>query len=501
MLSKNHLLAFLTFSLLSALTLGASENQRLIILADMGNEPDEEQQMTHMIVCSNEFEIEGLIAVTGKYLRPESSDPYKRITHPELLTGIINAYEKVLPNLKLHADGWQDPDYLRSVVTSGQPGYGIADVGPGNSSPGSKLITKVLLEDDPRPVWIVVNAGSNTLAQALFDYRENHSKRKVDAFVSKIRVFENGAQDDAGAWICKNFPDIKWYRSNYQTYCYGGPNPNWAIAEGDTENPLGPYTWEPYAYNFIGQHQWALEHINGDHGPLSATWPLRQFHNGRITFLEGGGTIPWLGLVAKGLWDMEHPEWGGWAGRFGREKVTNYWSRHKDIIESEKNNTPFSLYREEEDSWVNPENGDVYEDSIFVPVWRWRRAFYNNFVARMDWCVKPYEEANHYPLAVLNGDPSRTIVRMKAKPGQALRLDAKGSKDPDGDAIEFSWYPYPEAGTYEGPLSIDTPNASKIDYTIPSDASGKQIHIILEVKDLNPIASLFAYRRVVIDVE
>lgn len=46
--------------------------QRLIILADMGNEPDEVQQMTHMIVCSNEFDIEGLIAVTGKYLRPES---------------------------------------------------------------------------------------------------------------------------------------------------------------------------------------------------------------------------------------------------------------------------------------------------------------------------------------------------------------------------------------------------------------------------------------------
>ena len=42
---------------------------RLIILADMGNEPDEEQQMVHMLMYSNEFDIEGLIAVTGKYLK------------------------------------------------------------------------------------------------------------------------------------------------------------------------------------------------------------------------------------------------------------------------------------------------------------------------------------------------------------------------------------------------------------------------------------------------
>ena len=57
----------------------ASATSRLIILADMGNEPDEEQQMAHMIMCSNEFELEGLIAVSGIYLRPEAKDPYRRV--------------------------------------------------------------------------------------------------------------------------------------------------------------------------------------------------------------------------------------------------------------------------------------------------------------------------------------------------------------------------------------------------------------------------------------
>jgi hypothetical protein len=82
----------------------ASSRHRLIILADMGNEPDEEQQMAHMLVCSNEFDLDGLIAVTGKFLRARP--------RPELLLKLIGGYEKVLPNLKLHAQGWPTAEYL-----------------------------------------------------------------------------------------------------------------------------------------------------------------------------------------------------------------------------------------------------------------------------------------------------------------------------------------------------------------------------------------------------
>ena len=113
--------------------------------------------MVHMIMCSNEFELEGLIAVTGKYLRPESRDPYKQVTHPELFVNIIDAYAKVLNNLKKHASGWQDPGYLKSIVAAGQKGYGIADVGDGKTSPGSELIIKVVTKADPRPNWMVVH--------------------------------------------------------------------------------------------------------------------------------------------------------------------------------------------------------------------------------------------------------------------------------------------------------------------------------------------------------
>ncbi len=473
---------------------------RLIILADMGNEPDEVQQMAHMIMCSNEFELEGLIAVSGIYLRPESKDPYRRVLHPELFAEIIDAYAKVYPNLQKHASGWRSPEYLHSIVTTGQPGYGFEAVGEGKSSPGSELIIKAVTKDDTRPLWIVVNAGSNTLAQALHDYQATHSQSEVDAFVARLRVFENGAQDNCGAWICNRFPNIHWLRSNYQTYCYGGPSHEGAINHTGDRQAIGPHTWEPYAYSFIGQHQWALEHIKGNHGPLGKVWPVRQFGNGHISFLEGGGTIPWLGLVNKGLFSIDHPHWRGWSGRFSREKVQNYMSKHKRVREDEEKVGDFSLYKEAADRWINPENGDEYND-VFTPVWRWRRAFFNNFKCRMDWCLNPYDKANHHPAAAFQGDRSNAIIRRQAKPGQTIRLDASATTDPDGDRVDIRWYTYPEAGTYDGNVTILGSEQARAGVIIPADAAGKQIHVILEVKDLNPIASLFDYRRVVIDVE
>jgi hypothetical protein len=46
----------------------ADEKFRLVVLADMGNEPDEMQQMVHLMMYNNEIDLEGLIAVTGIWL-------------------------------------------------------------------------------------------------------------------------------------------------------------------------------------------------------------------------------------------------------------------------------------------------------------------------------------------------------------------------------------------------------------------------------------------------
>jgi hypothetical protein len=60
----------------------ASPKSRLIVMADMGNEPDEEQQMAHLLMCANMVDLEGLITWSGKYLRADRTDGRTKV-HPE----------------------------------------------------------------------------------------------------------------------------------------------------------------------------------------------------------------------------------------------------------------------------------------------------------------------------------------------------------------------------------------------------------------------------------
>lgn len=308
----------IVFLCIGQLLIAQSSKHRLIILADMGNEPDEEQQMVHMLMCSNEFDLEGLIAVSGKYLHSQHRLTERQRLYPDLFEKLIGGYSQVIDNLKIHAKGWPEPQYLKSIVAAGQKGYGMSDVGLGKSTEGSKLLIKCFEKEDPRLIYIVVNAGSNTLAQALNDYKSSHTKENLISVVSKLRVFENGAQDNAGAWICANYPEIHWTRSNYQTYAYGGPAWSWGSTKDDDKK--GPHSWKPFSYNATGQHQWALEHIK-NHGALGGLFPLRETPTGKLVFIEGGGTIPWLGLIHQGLSNISQPSWGGWSGRFSKEKI------------------------------------------------------------------------------------------------------------------------------------------------------------------------------------
>jgi hypothetical protein len=136
----------------------------------------------------------------------------------------------------------------------------------------------------------------------------------------------------------------------------------------------------------------------------------------------------------------------------------------------------------------------------FAPLWRWREAYANDFKARMDWCVAEHHQASHNPIAVFMGDENRTVCRLRARPGERIQLDATGSSDPDGDSLTYRWGVYPKAGTYEGEVSIDDVARPVATLSLPDDAQGKQIHVILAVTDQNEIAPLTAYRRIVIDV-
>ena len=463
----------------------APAKHRMIVLTDMLNEPDDSQTMVRLLMYANEMDIEGLIAVSGCHLYAGKPDGRNRV-HSEEIASRVEAYGLVRDNLLKHAPGWPTKEHLLSKVSAGPDGYGMGAVGDGNSTSGSKLIIEALEKPDPRPIDFCVNAGANVLAQALWDYRKTHTKEQLAALIRKIRVYDDSGQDNTAAWISHEFPDMLITRSE-QVFGFMGHR--------------GPYVWQPYPDTNAGQHEWTREHVQTNHGPLGATYPDRLFPRG-LVFLEGGGTSTWIGLVNHGLYDPQQITWGGWGGRFEgkREHIPAGQKLVHELGATEEPYKPFLMYRDAVDKWTDPETGKVYNDR-WTAIQRWRRAFQNDFQGRMDWCVKEYKEANHHPVAAFGKDRSGTIVRLTSSPGKRIRLDASASKDPDNDALNFRWYVYPEAGTYPGAPDITGAGEKVAGITIPQDAGGKQIHVILEVQDKSPIVSLFAYRRVVIDVK
>jgi hypothetical protein len=480
------------------------ETHRLIILTDMENEPDDSQTMVKLLMYSNEIDIEGLIAVTSTWL--------KDVVFPESIEDRIHAYGTVMDNLRKHAAGWPTVEYLLSRTAGGQVGCGMEAVGDGKESKGSEIIIQAVDKDDPRPVWVAINAGSNTLAQALWTVRQKRSEEELKRFISKIRVYDDSGQDDAGAWMCHTFPDLFYIRSRAQVFGLFGPTLD-----------SGPKPWLP-----LDQWDWAEMHIRTRHGALGALYPQRIFKNGKFAFMDGGGTTTWLGLVNKGLFVPEQITWGGWGGRFSNKKEQVPAGQFA-VDATEGKYAPWAMYPEAKDDsfeWEEKEVWDSfsgvqgekkYDWKTFAPLWRWRVGYTNDFKARMDWCVTDFMHANHHPVIDFYGDTKRTVVYLEAEPGEKVFLDASGTYDPDDrikshdghgkyvgvgrdDKLTFKWYCYPEAGTYGSSVDVKENAKSIAHVTIPKDAKGKQIHVILEVTDDDQDAPLTSYRRIVMNI-
>src|SRR5881628_1694471 len=108
---------FLILSLLLATVAATKERPRLCVLTDIGGDPDDQQSMVRLMVYSNEFEIEGLIASASG----TPGELKQSITQPDLIRKIVAAYGEVRPNLLRHAQGWPTMEYLMEHIKSGNP--------------------------------------------------------------------------------------------------------------------------------------------------------------------------------------------------------------------------------------------------------------------------------------------------------------------------------------------------------------------------------------------
>jgi hypothetical protein len=481
MRSKLILLTFVfmtTVVLQSEILAQQSTRSRLIVLTDIEADPDDSQTLIRLLLYSNQIDIEGLIAVTSIHQKARVA--------PETIRKIINGYGKVQPNLLKHEAGYPTTQTLLPTVKQGLPAFGMEGVGKGKDSEGSEWIIKMLENGDTRPIWISVWGGPNCLAQALWKIRDTRSAEDAKRLISQLRVYTISDQDDTGYWIRKNFPDLFYIVSpgNYGTSTWVAIN---RVIKG--------------ANNEVVSNKWLSENIQQGHGPLGALYP-------DVAYGMEGDTPSWLMLIPNGLNNNAVPNYGSWGGRYELYQPEPLKTSVPPIF------TGGGAYEAEtRPIWTNADDmfsprvpgkfgraiqidTGSYNDNQ-VSLWRWREDFQNDFAARMDWCTKSYEDANHPPVVRINEPEEFTV-----KSGAFFKLDADGSYDPDGDNLSYWWFQYPEAGTYKGivnfgPYSENLYNVHTI--KAPEVTSPQTVHFILKVTDKgNP--PLSRYKRVIVTV-
>lgn len=442
------------------------QKPRLIVLTDIGQDPDDEQSLVRLLHYANEFQIDGLIATSDNNYSHESP-----VIREDIIMKMVDDYEKIEQNLKIHAD-FPDASTIRKTIKKGNNKGGDTVpldqfIGKGFDTEGSDWIISVIDRDDSRPVNIAVWGGACDLAQALWKVKNTRTSEELNKFISRIRVFFIGLQDTSNQWLIDQFPEL------------------WLIVADSPED-----NWESsYRGMFWGgdmsltSRDWIDQNIH-HHTALADNYPDTTYTGGSKRnphrALKEGDTPSFLFFVENGLNVSEHPQWGGWGGRY-EEIRTNFFGDASD-----------SFFDISADKEINSPRATVF---------RWRTDFQNDFAARVDWGKSnSFEKANHPPKIFLNGQSDKNPLIIKCNQSEIIALDASASIDTDNNWLKWEWIYYREAGNYDGELHVEQSQDGKAEIQIPKDASGKTLHVILRLSD-DGEPSLCSYQRVVVQVK
>ncbi|WP_238857881.1 DUF1593 domain-containing protein [Poritiphilus flavus] len=481
--------------------LAQSQSGKLRTVVTTDGEIDDVDTFLRYLLYTNEFDTEGLIYSSSmwhwkgdeKGTKFTSEMEMTRNIYGEDLTNLrwpgtnwiqelLTEYKKVHPNLLLHDTNYPSSEELLAVVKVGNIDFeGEME----QRTEGSELIAQKLLDDDPREIFLQAWGGTNTIARALKSIEEDHSKTKnwkdIKEKVSRKAIIYTIMDQDATYknYIGPNWPEIRVFYNANQFWCFAYP---WKKVVPKSQQPYlegsfmgpniinnhGPLLKKYYAYGDGQKQEGDPNHFEGDISKIANT---DRGSFSKYDFISEGDSPAFLHLVDVGLDNYSDPSRGGWSGRF---------------VQSEEN--PFKYEDGKASADFNPESGEM--DPRY-PQTRWIKAMQLDFAARADWCVKPFDEANHPPkIRISEGNT------LSVKAGEELTIHFSAS-DPDDHKVAFSAWCYAEAG--DGAVQIESQEASaKI--KIPANAEqGAKYHIIVEGTDTG-FPALTRYQRVILEV-
>ena len=454
----------------------AVEKPRVIVTSD--GEIDDECSMVRFLLYANEFDVEGIVKTSSQYHwqgHKWAGDDWEK--------PIYEAYATLYPNLIKHDPRYPTVEYLNSITKMGN----VSKDGEMTLvTAGSQHIVDVLLDaSDNRPIWLQAWGGMNSIARALKTIEEKHPD-KMEVVAGKIRFYFIWEQDKTFQsyirehWATPyNIPTI--ISDQFITFGYWWQR--WNMPK------------EPDAYL---REPWMKENIfrNMNNNPLLAIYNAKTKTKlkGKEDFIGEGDSPSFIHQIPTGLRSTESPDWGGWGGRY----VLIRESTWLDEVPVEGYTYPSGRWYTST-GWGRQNYMKADQDKLeayFKPITRWIGAIQSDFAARVDWCVKPYAQANHQPVVTL-AHP----LDLKAKPGTTVALSAQGTSDPDGNALTYKWWQYEEADTYPGVVEIKDSAKQEASFTVPKDAGkGVTIHVICEVTD-SGTPPLTRYQRVVAEIQ
>lgn len=316
---------------------------RLLVLTDIGGDPDDQQSLVRLMVYANQFRIEGLIASASG----TPGELKESVTRSDLIFQTVKAYELVRPNLAHHEQGWPTANDLASKIKSGNPLRGRTYIGKDHESEGSQWIMECIDKASPDdPLNITIWGGQTDLAQALWTVKTQRTTKAFKSFVSNFRVYDIADQDGIADWMRQTFPGMFYILNK--------------APEGRDKREAtfrGMYLGGDES---LTSREWIDTHIRSK-GPLGALYPTKTWTapNPHACMKEGD-TPSWFFFLHKGGNQPNDPTQPGWGGQF----------------------------RIMEDGWYQDleTQGETHPRTT---VNQWRPVFQKDFALRMSWCMTP----------------------------------------------------------------------------------------------------------------